>query len=92
MMRALSLDWTKGLPTVLEHAKGFIAERLAPANPRNDGKQTPFRGHPICYRAARDRDMLPGIASRNGTASKRGGSSRPEAQAHVIVVIRRWLW
>src|SRR4051812_43114450 len=37
---------TKGLHKVLEHAAEFVAQRLAPAMPRNDGKQTPFRGHP----------------------------------------------
>jgi hypothetical protein len=37
----------KGLPTVMEHARDFIDQRLAPVNPPNDGKQTPFRGHPV---------------------------------------------
>ncbi|GEO16871.1 DUF4186 domain-containing protein [Microvirga aerophila] len=37
----------KGLPAVLEHARDFVDRRLAPANPANDGKQTPFRGHPV---------------------------------------------
>ncbi len=36
----------KGLPTVREHARAFVAERLAPKEPKNDGKQTPMRGHP----------------------------------------------
>ena len=26
---------------------GIIRERLAPAHPRNDGRQTPMRGHPV---------------------------------------------
>jgi hypothetical protein len=38
---------SKGLPAVLEHARDFVDRRLAPANPANDGKQTPFRGHPV---------------------------------------------
>lgn len=37
----------KTLPVILEHGRKFIAERLAPAEPRNDGRQTPMRGHPI---------------------------------------------
>lgn len=37
----------KGLATVLSHAQDFVAKRLAAAEPRNDGKQTPFRGHPV---------------------------------------------
>ena len=37
----------KGLPTVRRHCEDFIRTRLAPANPPNDGKQTPMRGHPV---------------------------------------------
>ena len=37
----------KGLDTIESHAKDFIAKRLAPANPLNDGKQTPMKGHPV---------------------------------------------
>ena len=32
----------KGLNTIESHAKDFITKRLAPANPINDGKQTPM--------------------------------------------------
>jgi hypothetical protein len=37
----------KGIDAVVEHARVFIGERLAPANPPNDGKQTPMRNHPV---------------------------------------------
>lgn len=37
----------KTLPVILGHGRQFLAERLAPAEPRNDGRQTPMRGHPI---------------------------------------------
>ena len=37
----------KGLETIRSHAMDFIEQRLAPANPANDGKQTPMRGHPV---------------------------------------------
>ena len=44
-------DWlylqSRGLPTILDHARDFIAKRLAPAEIANDGKQTPYRGHPV---------------------------------------------
>jgi hypothetical protein len=36
----------RGLETVLVHAERFLRERLAPADPVNEGKQTPMRGHP----------------------------------------------
>ena len=37
----------KGLNTIRQHAKDFIAKREAPAYIANDGKQTPMRGHPV---------------------------------------------
>jgi hypothetical protein len=37
----------RGLSRVLEHARGFVAARLAPARLANDGRQTPFLGHPV---------------------------------------------
>lgn len=37
----------KGLETIRSHCEDFIRTRLAPANPPNDGKQTPMRGHPV---------------------------------------------
>jgi hypothetical protein len=37
----------KTLPVVREHARRFVSERLAPAEPKNDGRQTPMRGHPV---------------------------------------------
>lgn len=35
------------MAVVLSHARDFIASRLAPALPAKDGKQTPWRGHPV---------------------------------------------
>lgn len=39
--------YDKGLPIILDHARDFISQRLAPAVIANDGKQTPYRGHPV---------------------------------------------
>ena len=37
----------KGIEVMRTHAREFISTRLAPANPKNDGKQTPMHGHPV---------------------------------------------
>lgn len=37
----------KGEDTLRRHAQEFIRTRLAPAQPKNDGKQTPMKGHPV---------------------------------------------
>lgn len=36
-----------GLIKLEEHAEDFVRKRLAPSLPKNDGKQTPFKGHPV---------------------------------------------
>ena len=37
----------KGMNTIEQHARDFVAKRLAPAEIANDGSQTPMRGHPV---------------------------------------------
>ena len=37
----------KGMDKIYSHACDFIRDRVAPADPENDGKQTPMRGHPV---------------------------------------------
>lgn len=37
----------RGMAEIRRHGADFIAARLAPALPKNDGRQTPMRGHPI---------------------------------------------
>ncbi len=37
----------KGFDKIRSHAYDFINNRLASANIINDGKQTPFKGHPV---------------------------------------------
>ena len=37
----------KGMDVIRDHALELIRKRLAPAEPKNDGKQTPMRGAPV---------------------------------------------
>ena len=37
----------KGIEVMRSHAEDFVRQKLAPANPPNDGKQTPMHGHPV---------------------------------------------
>ncbi|HSC35189.1 MAG TPA: DUF4186 domain-containing protein [Thermodesulfobacteriota bacterium] len=37
----------KGIGKIMDHAREFVDERLAPSDPPNDGKQTPMRNHPV---------------------------------------------
>lgn len=48
-LRAKELEYIKdkGLDTIYSHACDFIRDRVAPAEPVNDGKHTPMRDHPV---------------------------------------------
>lgn len=37
----------KGMSMIKRHVVDFINQKLAPANPENDGKQTPMKNHPV---------------------------------------------
>lgn len=37
----------KGMDRIRIHAEDFVRKRLAPPAGQGDGKQTPFRGHPV---------------------------------------------
>jgi hypothetical protein len=47
-LRKYMIDYIneKGMDVVKSHTVDFIKEKLQPANPKNDGKQTPMKGHP----------------------------------------------
>ncbi|MCG2712451.1 MAG: DUF4186 domain-containing protein [Candidatus Omnitrophica bacterium] len=36
-----------GLDKLKSHVQDFILRKISPANPKNDGKQTPLKGHPV---------------------------------------------
>lgn len=48
-LKKKELAWLEknGMETCRKHARDFIETRLAAANPVNDGKQTPMKGHPV---------------------------------------------
>jgi hypothetical protein len=80
----------KGREVVREHARGFVRTRLSPAHPRNDGKQTPMRGHPVfiaqhatatCCRSC--------LAKWHGIGV--GKALSESDQAYVLDVIETWL-
>ena len=37
----------KGPAVIRSHAEDFVRQKLAPADPPNDGRQTPMHGHPV---------------------------------------------
>ena len=81
---------SKGLDTVLEHARDFIENRLAPAEPTNDGKQTPMRKHPVFIAQHATATCCRGCLEKWHGIPK-GRELSAEEKRHVVLVIRRWL-
>ncbi len=80
----------KGLDAILQHARDFVAGRLADAYPANDGRQTPMRNHPV-------------FVAQHGTGTccrkclekwhhvPRGKRLTEANVDYVVEVLRRWL-
>ena len=80
----------RGLAIIAQHAADLIAKRLAPADPLNDGRQTPMRGHPVfiaqhatatCCRSC--------LAKWHGIPA--GRALTAEEREHVVAAIMRWI-
>jgi Domain of unknown function (DUF4186) len=80
----------KGLDVVMTHAVDFVEERLAPAQPANDGKQTPMRKHPVFVAQHATATCCRGCLDKWHAIPKGRELSTAEKQ-HVQGVIRRWL-
>jgi len=80
----------KGFSVIEQHAHNFVEERLAPALPKNDGKQTPMKKHPV-------------FIAQHATATccrrclekwhqiERGKKLTPEQVDYIVLVIMYWL-
>ena len=80
----------KGLDAVMDHARDFIAQRLAPAHPANDGKQTPWKGHPVFVAQHATACCCRGcLAKWHGIA--RGHALTDDEYAHILAALERWL-
>ncbi len=80
----------KGMPTVLQHARELVAKRIAPAQPARDGKQTPFRGHPVFVAQHATATCCRGCLEK-WHGIPRGRELTPDEQGHVVAAVERWL-
>jgi len=79
-----------GLDGVLEHARRFVNQRLGPARPANEGRQTPWKGHPVFVAQHGTATCCRGCLSRwHGIEPGRPLSGRQVS--YVLRVIERWL-
>jgi hypothetical protein len=80
----------KGLDVILTHAGEFVGKRLAPADPANDGRQTPMRNHPVFVAQHATATCCRGCLAK-WHAIPQGRPLTVEEQQYVVEVIRRWL-
>ncbi len=80
----------KSLAIVLEHGRRFVTERLADAQPKNDGKQTPIRGHPIFVAQHATATCCRGCLAKWHRIPQ-GQTLTPEQIDYILVVLSRWL-
>lgn len=81
---------TRGLSTMRTHAAELIASRLAPAEPYKDGKQTPYRGHPV-FVAQHATATCCRTCLQRWHGIPKGRILTPEQRSYVVDVIARWI-
>ena len=81
---------SRGVEILQLHATDFVRKRLAPAEPKNDGRQTPLKGHPVFIAqhatGTSDREKL---AKFHGI--KKGIELTEKEISYVVDIIIRWI-
>ncbi|MEO1144716.1 MAG: DUF4186 domain-containing protein [Cyanobacteria bacterium J06638_22] len=80
----------KGMETVLAHARDFVRSRLADAEPKNDGRQTPWGNHPVFVAQHATATCCRGCLEKWHGIPKGKPLSDTE-QTYIVAVIERWL-
>jgi len=81
---------SRGIDILRLHATDFVKKRLAPADPKNDGRQTPLKGHPVFIAqhatGTSDRTKL-----EKFHGIKTGIELTEKEVAYIVSVILRWI-
>ena len=79
-----------GVPHVMKQAADLILTRLAPAEPKNDGRQTPWRAHPVFVAQHATATCCRGCLEKTHGITK-GHALDARETKHVLDTIERWL-
>jgi hypothetical protein len=80
----------KGIEIIRKHTSDFINSRAAPDFPKNDGKQTPMRGHPVFIAQHATATCCRGCISKWHGIGK--GRALNEAEVDfVVALIMGWI-
>ena len=88
--RERALVQLRGLQAIRRHAADLIARRVAPAMPHKDGRQTPYRGHPVFVAQHATGTCCRSCLERNHEIARGHELTEPERR-YVVDVIMRWV-
>lgn len=80
----------KGMDCMKSHARDFVLQKLAPADPVNDGKQTPMHGHPVFKAMHATACCCRGCLNKWYRVPK-GKELTEEEQNKIVNLIMAWL-
>lgn len=80
----------RGMSGVRRHAHELIGKRLAPAEPAKDGRQTPYRGHPV-FVAQHATGTCCRSCLRRWHGIAKGHELDTDERDYVVAVICRWI-
>lgn len=82
--------YDRGFDKVIQHAYEFVKRRLAPANPRNEGRQTPFGKHPVFVAQHATATCCRSCLEKWHSIEK-GRALKEEEIEYIVRVIKRWI-
>ena len=91
-LRVKELEYIKdkGFDTIYIHAYYFIRDRVAPAGPINDDKQTPTHGHPVFIAQHATATCCRGCIEKWHKFSQHRKLTKTE-QEYLVSVIMEWI-
>lgn len=91
-LRAKEFEYIKdkGLDKIKSHAEDFIRDRVALADPVNDGKQTPMRGHPVFIAQHATATCCRGCIEKWHKFPQHRELTKTE-QEYIVLVIMEWI-
>lgn len=89
-LKEINYIQSKSIVIIKEHAYVFIQQRLAPAQPKNDGKQTPMSGHPV-FLAQHATATCCRNCLEKWHAIPKGHALKPDEIDYIVNVILKWI-
>ncbi len=81
----------KGIDKIMDHARAFVDERLAPADPPNDGRQTPMRNYPVFIAQHATASCCRKCLMKWHGIPAHSHALTDDEKGYVLSLLRRWM-